>query len=123
MSAIAQLELSLVLKGTEGTTQLAYEPAPFRFAPTVGKREDVSLTGSAFVALSPPVGSKMVAIVLPATAVSLTIKGVTGDGTGIAITPASNFLGLPILLPLGASPSIGILNGSATAVVATLIWL
>ena len=86
------------------------------------KREEVTLTGSAFTALSPPTNAKKVRIILPAAAVSLTLKGVTGD-TGITLSPASNFIGGTVELTLGASPSLGILNGSATARLITVIWL
>ena len=59
---------------------------------------------------------------LPSTAVSLVLKGVTGD-TGTTITPATNFPGVPLLLPLGASPSIGMLNNSSTAVTVNVVFV
>jgi phage baseplate assembly protein gpV len=85
-------------------------------------REEVSLTGSAFTALTVPTNAKKVRLIIPAAAVSLTLKGVTGD-TGTTITPASNYIGGTVELTLGASPSLGILNGSATARTITAIWL
>lgn len=91
-------------------------------AGTCGRQETVTLTASIFTALSPPAGAKAVAIILGA-ATSLTLKGVTGDGTGISITPASNPLAIDVLLPLGTSPSIGILNGSASNQTIDVIWL
>ncbi len=96
-----------------------------RFSPgagVAGKRETVSLAGSAFTALSPPSGSKAVILILGA-AVSLTLKGVTGDGTGIALTPATNPTGMDAIIPLGASPSVGILNGSASVQTIEALWL
>ena len=72
-------------------------------------RQKVTLTASVFTALTVPSGAKSV-IIKVGSATSLTIKGITGD-QGIPIAPASNPLGLPVVLPLGASPSIGILNG------------
>lgn len=121
MAAIAELNVSLVLTGTEGSLQLVHEPPPFRWSPLVGKRESVSLTGGVFTALSPPANSKAVIIVLPITAAALSLKSVTGDG-GIALVPVSNFIGLPIVLPLGATPSIGLLNAGATCAI-DVIWL
>ena len=92
-----------------------------RWVPGVGngKRESISCTGAAFVALSPPTGSKAVALILPITAVSLTLKGVTGD-TGIALTPSSLFAGIDAFFPLGSSPSIGIANAGSTVVIEVL---
>lgn len=84
-----------------------------------GKRETVSLTGSAFTALTVPSGAKAV-LILCQDKVSLTLKGVTGD-TGIAITPASSPVSVPVLVPLGATPSIGILNGGSTTTV-EVVW-
>lgn len=76
------------------------------------QRQQVVLAGSVFTALTVPSGAKTVEIRV-GSAVSLTLKGVTGDA-GIAITPATNPTGCPVILPLGATPSIGILNGSAS---------
>ncbi len=84
------------------------------------KREKISLTGSAFTALTVPTGAKSVEIRV-GSAISLTLKGVTGD-TGITIAPASNPISAPVFLPLGASPSVGILNGSASAQTIETIW-
>ena len=89
----------------------------------IGKQETISLTGGAFTALTVPTGSKLLVLLLGAapTAVSLVLKGVTGD-TGIAIAPASNPTGADLQIPLGATPSIGILNNSSTVTVEA-IWL
>lgn len=83
-----------------------------------GKRETVSLTAS-FNALSPPSGSAALFLHRVSGNVTLTLKGVTGD-TGIVLQ--SGTLGtIPMLIPLGTSPSIGILSdGSATV---ECIWL
>jgi hypothetical protein len=115
MASIVTIENRLKVEDSDGNSQDF--GTPVRFAMGVSSDSSdiraVSLTGSAFTALTVPTGAKAVRIWLPATAVSLTLKGVTGD-TGIAITPSSNFLGLPVTLPLGSSPSIGILNGGST---------
>lgn len=104
--------------GIAQTNQSRWTPG----AGTGGKRETVSLTGSAFTALSPPSGSKLLVIVLGA-AVSLTLKGITGDSASITLTPATNPLGLDAMIPLGATPVIGILNGVVTAQTVECIWL
>lgn len=121
MGAIGEIRLTPMVQDPDGNT-IPYPPTSTRFAAGAGDRGDirkVSLTGSAFTALTVPSGSKAVVIYLPATAVSLTLKGITGD-SGIAITPASNALGLPVVLPLGSSPSIGITNGGGTVSVDVL---
>lgn len=121
MAALGQIRVEPVVQDPEGNT-IPYPSTLTRFATGAGDRADirrVSLTGSAFTALTVPSGSKAVVIYLPATAVSLTLKGVTGD-SGVPITPASNALGLPVVLPLGSSPSIGITNGGSTVSVDVL---
>lgn len=122
MASTATLELDLDVMASAGGTAISYE-ARHRWAPGTIKRETVSLIGaSTFTALSPPSGSKAVILLIPTTAASLTLKGVSGDATGIAIVPATGFIGLPIIVPLGTSPSIGILNAGATVSIEAL-WL
>ena len=99
-------------------TEIADERVVFS-AGSLLKREVVSLTGSAFTALSPPSGAKAVVIFCGSTA-SLTLKGITGDG-GITTTPSSP-IGLPLVMPLGSSPGIGFLNSGSTATV-EVWWL
>ncbi len=89
-------------------------------AGTTGKRETVVLTASIFTALTVPTGAKALIIIL-GSATSLTLKGISGD-TGVALTPSSNPLGMDAMFPLGASPSIGILNGLASNQNVELIW-
>lgn len=123
MSALAELLTSLKVYDSTGQP-LSVGPAVVRFTPGlgVGKRETVSLTGSAFTALTAPTGSKLVIILLPATATSCSLKSVTGDGTGLSIAPASNGLGLPLILPLGATPTLGVYNGGST-VACDVVWV
>jgi hypothetical protein len=122
MSAIADLNFGLRVTGSDGSIQAAYEPEPLRWGPSVLKRESVSLTGSStFTSLSPPSGASMLVLVLTGTPTgALTLKGVTGD-TGIPIAPASGWKGFPMMLPLGTSPALGILNAGAT-IGADLYW-
>ena len=65
-----------------------------------GKRETVALT-AAFTALSPPTGAAVVVIRVISGAVTLTLKGPTGD-TGIVLQSAA-LTTPPIVLPLGTS--------------------
>lgn len=104
-------------------TKIMHSPEPKRFGPGVtpnGKRETVSLPGSTYTALTVPSGAKHLYIIL-GTAVSLTIKGASGD-TGIPILPSSNPTGADLSTPLGASPTPGILNGSASTQTVEVIW-
>lgn len=124
MAAIVDVRTEVTVTTTEGAV-IPYPPTETRFAQGTagsGKREPVTLTGSStFNALSPPSGTKGMRLYLPLTAASLTLKGVTGDGTGIAIVGASGYTGLPIVMPL-SSPSIGILNAGST-ITAEVEWL
>lgn len=91
-----------------------------------GKRETVTLTLSAFTALSPPTGAKALVIEWDKepndSIINLTLKGVTGD-TGIKLIPSSAQPRIPLVLPLGASPSIGIANAEASNQVIEILWL
>jgi hypothetical protein len=121
--ALAKLRIQLSVTGDEGQGLILNDDQTVSWAATVVKRETVSLTGSStFTALSPPSGSKAVFICPPSGTTSLTLKGVTGDGTGITIVPASTPILAPLFITLGASPSIGILNGGSTVSV-VVIWL
>ena|SRR5438445_9899757 len=82
---------------------------------------EVVLTNGVFTALSVPTGSKAVRI-RTSGAVSLTLKGVTGD-VGVTISPATGAITDDLYLTLGTTPSIGILNGGASPVTARVIFL
>jgi hypothetical protein len=129
MSSFATLKLEIDVKDKEfkrrnGVSSVA------RFSPganlTNGKRETVTLTASAFTALSPPSGASALVIEWDKepnnTIINLTLKGVTGD-TGITHIPSSNPKNIPLVLPLGASPSIGILNSHGSNQVIEILWL
>jgi hypothetical protein len=122
MAAIARVNLEISVTDDNGAVQ-DYSLPPIQFAPgSLGpKREVVSFTGSAFTALSPPSGSKLCVIFLPNTATSVTAKGVTGD-SGLPVVPASNAPGLPLFIPLGASPQVGLTNAGSTFT-APVLWL
>ena len=118
--AYGQLNYTLSTSNTHGVQQQDSQTVRWTLgiSGSAGKRETVSLTGSAFTALSPPTGARAVALFIGSTA-SLTLKGVTGD-TGTVLTGSSTY-GIPAILPI-SSPSIGIYNGGSTAVVEVL-WL
>ncbi len=123
MSVIATLDYRLHTVSPNGlgiaqTNKVNFVPG----AGTTGKRETVVLTGSAFTALAPPSGSKLLILIL-GSAVSLTLKGLTGDSSSITIAPATNPPGFDLHLPLGASPVLGILNGSASIQTVEAIWI
>jgi hypothetical protein len=120
MAYQAKLSISLDVRDAEGNSTLPYDPEPFRWSPTILKREVVSLTGAAFTALSPPTGATAV-LILPGALVSLTLKGITGDA-GIPVTPASGPISAPLFLTLGATPALGILNPGSTGTV-TVLWV
>lgn len=120
--ALAKLRIQLSVEGDEGQGLILSEDRTVTWAASVVKREQVSLAGSStFTALSPPSGSKAVLIIPPSGTTSLTMKGVTGD-TGTTIVPASTPILAPLFLTLGATPSVGVLNGGSSVTIA-VIWL
>ena len=127
MSSFVDLQVDIEVKD-ELFTQVQAVRSKGRWVPvsTNGKRENVSLTLSAFTALSPPSGASMLVIDFSrppnSTIINLTLKGVTGD-TGITLRPATNLKPMSLILPLGATPSIGILNNHSSTQVIELLWL
>lgn len=81
--------------------------------------QEYSIAGSTFQALTVPAGARFV--VIRTTAPSLVLKGVTGDGNGLALTPASNGLPVDWQFPV-SSPTMGILNSGATAAAVRVVW-
>ncbi len=119
MATTGDIVLSAVVNdGSRNTQQFYSAPTISDVVGTNGKREDVALT-AAFTALSPPTGASAVLIKVVSGAVTLTLKGVTGD-TGIKMQSAA-LTTIPICIPLGSSPSIGVLS-DGTAVLEVL-WL
>lgn len=110
--SVASLSLQIAVEGVNGPQQVTEVVRRFAQATALanGQRSTVNLTASAFTAFTIPSGAKVAIIFLTTAGESLTLKGATGDGTGIAISPSSNPLGLPLVIPLGSSPSLGILN-------------
>lgn len=119
MATSAAIVLSAICNdGTRDTQALYSAPTIADVLGTNGKREDVALT-AAFTALSPPTGAVCVMIKLVSGAVTLTLKGVTGD-TGIKLQ-SGTLSTIPICLPLGTTPSIGILSDGVGVV--EVLWL
>jgi hypothetical protein len=120
MASLARLKIDLSVEGSAGEGILQSFAKEYRFVPgaaadTGGTRITVSIAAATFGSITVPTSAKLVMIFLPADAESLYLKSLTGDSTGIALTPASAVAGLPVILPLGASPTLGILNsGDAT---------
>ncbi len=122
MSVIATLDYRLQTLSPQGVGIAQSNVS--RWSPgagVAGERISVTLTASSYNALTVPSGAKAVVMIL-GSATSLTLKGMTGD-TGIPIAPASNPTGMDLMFPLGASPSIGILNGLASDQPIEIIWL
>ena len=123
MASLAKLTVNLEVRDeTFNRTIGEIETATFAPASLLPKREKVTLTLSAFTALSPPSGAKALMILLPTTVINLTLKSITGDG-GTTIVPATNTSGVPLLLPLGSSPNIGILNNHTSNQIVDIVWL
>jgi hypothetical protein len=122
MASICDLLYRTTLTNSDGSIS-AGPGGEHRWSPATdgGDRRSYTIAATTFQALTVPTGADAV-VILPGTATSLTLKGVTGD-TGVALTPSSGPIGLPILLPLGASPSIGIYNGASSSQTITVIFL
>ena len=123
MASFVTLTQELRIDSADGN-QGGRSPITTRWVPGAGvngKREQITLTASAFTALSPPTSAKAVMLIL-GTAINLTLKGVTGD-TGTKLVPATLPLGFDAIIPLGASPSIGITSAHTSDQTIEVIWL
>lgn len=108
----------LVNDGTRNVVNWVDEGAVSDVVGVSGKTETITLS-AAFTALSPPTGATWVAMRVVTGAVTLTLKGITTD-TGVVLQSAA--LGtLPLCLPLGTSPSIGILSDGAATI--DCLWI
>lgn len=125
MSKIARVRLNVAVLDETGQplVQARFDNPPLQFVPGTpeGQWQPLSLAASVFTALTVPTGAKAVLLDL-GQAVSLTLKGLTGD-TGIVLCAATAPLGVPVVLPLGTAPSIGILNGLGSTQVIQALWL
>lgn len=123
MAASAMVGYDIVVYGADGIAQRQRRTTRVPVgAGTTGKRETVTISASAFTALSPPSGAKAVLLIL-GSATGLTLKGVTGDATGITLTPSTNPLGIDAFLPLGATPSLGLASSNTADQDIEVLWL
>jgi len=121
MPDIATLAISLAVTA-DGVNVEAYAPRhPFQWSPVVIKRETISLPSATDVALSPPSTARAL-VVMCEKLPSLRLKGAPGD-TGILLTAASGLVGIPAVLPLGASPTPYLRNESPSLYSLVLLWL
>lgn len=91
----------------DGTTELMDSSLITNyFSAGVTQQQTFTITASTFNAITVPSGAK--AILISAVTGGATLKGVTGD-TGIKL--GTN---CPTLIPLGTTPSIGILDTSGS---------
>lgn len=119
MTTTAEVSASVVINdGTRDCENLSQSASvTLATAMANGQRQPIALT-AAFTALTVPSGAQGVMIVFVSGANTITLKGITGD-TGIVISTAA-LKTFPILLPLGTSPSIGILSNGVGVV--DVIW-
>jgi hypothetical protein len=117
--AFVDVNLRIQASDSTGPTD-HYEPGPIRFPRGAIGREVVTLPEATFTALDPPDGAKAVLIEV-GDALSLSLKSVTGDAATNTIAPAANPTGVPYLSPLGATPTLGILN-SYTEDQEVVVW-
>lgn len=122
MGAIATLRIALEVTADDGSLAQSFEREVRWSPPNNGDRRVYSISATTFQALTVPSGADMVVIIPQEGAISLTLKGLTAD-TGIAARPASAPIDGPLILTLGATPSIGILNGAASAQTVEVIFI
>ena len=115
MSSSGKISVVATVTDAAGTTQermdlLGSISAVFKGN---GQRQPITLA-SGFNAITVPTGAQAVVISVLSGAVTMVLKGVTGD-TGVAIQAAA--LGtVPLVLPLGTTPSLGITAGGAAVI-------
>lgn len=121
MAASATVTISIAVTGLPAGSE-AIAPAAITSATAVGQIQTVNLTSSTFFALtvpSIPNAPTGVLIIPPSgNAVTLTLKGVTGD-TGIALSLTGwNYVSLA-----GAGGALGILPGAGAVNGVQLVWI
>lgn len=83
-----------------------------------GQRQPITLT-TGFNAITVPTGAQAVVISVRSGAVTLQLKGNTSD-IGVALQ-ASTLTTVPLVLPLGTTPTLGITAGGAATL--DILWL
>lgn len=102
-------EISVAVVTNNGTRDVITFPVSTSVTLVAGLQDGqmTPLTlASGFNALTVPTGAQGVMIRLTAGALTITVKGVTGD-TGVVLQ-SGTLTTVPIILPLGTSPSIGL---------------
>lgn len=84
------------------------------FTSGVRQQQTVTLTASTFSSITVPTGAK--AVLITGFTGAARLKGVTGD-TGIVMEA-----NCPVLVPLGTTPSLGILEASAADQTLQVYW-
>jgi hypothetical protein len=110
MACYARVTLRIEVQGPTGLETVRDQPVSFALG--VGDHVDMreySIATATYQAFTIPTGAKLMLVYL-GDAVSMTLKGNTAD-TGVPVSPSSGPLGLDLVVPLGASPTPGILNG------------
>lgn len=111
MSTYADLKAEIAVTGSNGL-EAVRDLQSRRFALGVGDHVDLrkyTVAAATYQAFTVPTGARLMVLYL-GDAVSVTFKGDTAD-VGVTIAPATLPLGLDLIIPLGASPTPGILNG------------
>lgn len=125
MANVATMKLELTCEGANGVT-LSHDPPAKRWSPATalagGQRQTVSLPATTNTAITVPTGAKLMAILLPTSAISIQLKGNNSD-TGVSLSPSSNALGADCVLSLGATPTPILYNGDSSATSCEVIFL
>lgn len=111
MASLGELQYSIRIRDSQSTPVDRRLQMRFNPLPPNGVTQIVTLTANAFTALSVPAGAQMMVLFLrAAAAVSLTLKGVTGDlgSPLVGATPARFDAQIPI-----SGTTYGIANGAA----------
>lgn len=115
MADTSKVEVRASISDTSGVNVEDSGLITVTFDSGVRQQQTVTLTASTFSSITVPTGAK--AVLITGLTGAARLKGVTGD-TGI--TMAAN---CSILIPLGTTPSLGILEASAADQTLQLYWL
>ncbi len=113
MTTTATITVAAVANdGTHDTNRIDIAATVASILGANGQRQTLTLS-NAFSTVTVPTGAHAVVMQVTSGAVTLTLKGVTGD-TG-TVLQSGTLATVPIVLPLGTTPSLGLLStGTAT---------
>lgn len=115
LDVMAKVTVSLAVEGADGGIRRDLAPIWYQPIAVDGALMQLVLQpGDNTVPI--PNGASLLLLELTTAAPVLTLKGAASD-VGITLTPATHALGLPLLLPLGANPTV-ILNNAGARVYA-----